>query len=77
MRLLTFATIAIGALASAGASAATLFQENFSGGLGTFTSSGTAWLRWQIGGETDRRSMFIGAGCYFCGGIWSTRSKNW
>jgi hypothetical protein len=37
----------------------------------------TAWLRWQIGGETERRSMFIGAGCYFCGGIWSTRSKNW
>ncbi|WP_161812172.1 poly(ethylene terephthalate) hydrolase family protein [Steroidobacter agaridevorans] len=37
----------------------------------------TAWLRWQIGGETDRRGMFIGAGCYFCGGIWSTRSKNW
>ncbi|WP_129646724.1 hypothetical protein [Peristeroidobacter agariperforans] len=37
----------------------------------------TAWLRWHIGGETERRSMFIGAGCYFCGGIWSTRSKNW
>ena len=37
----------------------------------------TAWLRWQIAGETQRQSMFIGAGCYFCGGIWSTRSKNW
>ena len=36
-----------------------------------------AWLRWQIAGETERRSMFIGSGCYFCGGIWSTRSKNW
>ncbi|WP_129646726.1 hypothetical protein [Peristeroidobacter agariperforans] len=41
MRLLTFATIAIGALVSAGASAATIFQENFAGGLGTFTSSGS------------------------------------
>jgi len=36
-----------------------------------------AWLRWQIGGETERRSMFIGAGCYFCSGMWSTQSKNW
>jgi hypothetical protein len=33
MKRLTFAAIAIGALFSAGASAATIFQENFSSGL--------------------------------------------
>lgn len=37
----------------------------------------TAWLRWHIGGEADRRSMFLGPSCYFCGGMWNTRSKNW
>jgi hypothetical protein len=36
-----------------------------------------AWLRWQIASETERRSMFIGPSCYFCGGMWSTRTKNW
>jgi hypothetical protein len=36
-----------------------------------------AWLRWQIAGETERRAMFIGPSCYFCSGLWSTRTKNW
>lgn len=36
-----------------------------------------AWLRWHIGGEVERRSMFIGAGCDFCSGMWDSRSKNW
>jgi hypothetical protein len=35
------------------------------------------WLRWQIGGETARRSMFIGTGCDFCSGTWDTEYKNW
>jgi hypothetical protein len=35
------------------------------------------WLRWQIGGETARRSMFIGTGCDFCSGMWDSQSKNW
>lgn len=36
-----------------------------------------AWLRWQIADEDERRAMFIGSGCYFCSGLWTTRSKNW
>lgn len=36
-----------------------------------------AWLRWHIAGETERRAMFIGSGCYFCTGMWVTQSKNW
>jgi len=36
-----------------------------------------AWLRWHLGGETERRSMFIGAGCYFCGSDQTTQYKNW
>jgi len=35
------------------------------------------WLRWQIGGEAARRSMFLGSGCDFCSGMWDTQSKNW
>jgi hypothetical protein len=35
------------------------------------------WLRWHIGGETARRSMFIGTGCDFCSGMWDTQYKNW
>jgi len=35
------------------------------------------WLRWHIGGEVARRSMFIGAGCDFCSGMWVSQSKNW
>jgi hypothetical protein len=35
------------------------------------------WLRWHIGGETARRSMFIGTGCDFCSGTWDTEYKNW
>ena len=36
-----------------------------------------AWLRWQLGGETERMSMFLGANCDFCGGKWQGKSKNW
>lgn len=35
------------------------------------------WLRWHLGEETERRSMFLGAGCYFCTGMWVSQSKNW
>lgn len=36
-----------------------------------------AWLRWHLGNETERRSMFVGAGCDFCTGMWDSESKNW
>jgi hypothetical protein len=36
-----------------------------------------AWLRWHLGGETARRSMFVGTGCDFCTGMWDSESKNW
>ena len=36
-----------------------------------------AWLRWHLAGETQRKSMFIGANCDFCGGKWAGQSKNW
>lgn len=36
-----------------------------------------AWLRWHLGGETSRRSMFLEPSCYFCTGMWASQSKNW
>jgi predicted dienelactone hydrolase len=36
-----------------------------------------AWLRWWLGGETERKSMFIGANCDFCMGKYVSMSKNW
>lgn len=37
-----------------------------------------AWLRWHLGGETERKDMFIGEGqFYFNRGIWISHSKNW
>jgi hypothetical protein len=35
------------------------------------------WLRWHLGGETGRSSMFLPTSCDFCGGIWDTKRKNW
>jgi len=37
----------------------------------------TAWLRWQIAGETTRKSMFISTTCYFCTSSWTVQYKNW
>lgn len=34
-----------------------------------------AWLRWQIGGEPERKSMFIGPDCDFCKGKFKSQSK--
>jgi hypothetical protein len=35
-----------------------------------------AWLRWWLNGE-DRKSMFVGAGCDFCKGMWgNAMTKN-
>lgn len=36
-----------------------------------------AWLRWQLAGETERKSMFIGDGVYFDTGMWQSQYKNW
>jgi hypothetical protein len=36
-----------------------------------------AWLRWHLGGENERRSMFIGDDCEFCKGVYTSVSKNW
>ncbi|HMJ13647.1 MAG TPA: hypothetical protein VK524_19655, partial [Polyangiaceae bacterium] len=37
----------------------------------------TAWLRWHVAGEADRRAMFIAPNCTFCTGLWESTSKNW
>lgn len=38
----------------------------------------TAWLRWQLGGESFRREEdFLSRFCTFCTGIWDSESKNW
>ncbi len=36
-----------------------------------------AWLRWHLGGENERKSMFIGPDCDFCTGVYTSQSKNW
>lgn len=36
-----------------------------------------AWLRWHLGGENERKSMFIGTNCDFCTGVYTSQSKNW
>jgi hypothetical protein len=40
-------------------------------------SATVAWLRWHLGGEANRRSMFLDPACYFCAGMWESQSKNW
>jgi hypothetical protein len=37
----------------------------------------TAWLRWHLAGETQRRDSFLSTNCAFCTGKWSSKSKNW
>lgn len=36
-----------------------------------------AWLRWQLAGEAERRTMFIDPSCEFCGPGYETQYKNW
>jgi hypothetical protein len=36
-----------------------------------------AWLRWHLGGEVQRKSMFVGPNCDFCTGKYVSQSKNW
>jgi hypothetical protein len=36
-----------------------------------------AWLRWHLGDESERKSMFIGTACDFCTGVYTSQSKNW
>jgi hypothetical protein len=36
-----------------------------------------AWLRWQIGGEQNRRSQFLGENCDYCTERYATRTRNW
>jgi len=36
-----------------------------------------AWLRWHLGDEVQRKSMFIGANCDFCTGKFVSQSKGW
>jgi hypothetical protein len=37
----------------------------------------TAWLRWHLGGEAERRAMFLDPSCTFCTAPWVSQSKNW
>jgi hypothetical protein len=36
-----------------------------------------AWLRWQLAGEVERRSMFLDPSGEFCMGQYTSVSKNW
>jgi predicted dienelactone hydrolase len=36
-----------------------------------------AWLRWHLGDEVQRKSMFIGPNCDFCTGKFVSQSKGW
>ena len=36
-----------------------------------------AWLRWHLGGETERSEMFLGPSGEFCAGRYTCQSKNW
>jgi hypothetical protein len=58
------------------------YGEMIGGGHGSGPFDGIpatiAWLRWHLGGETERKDMFIGEGeFYFNRGIWISHSKNW
>jgi hypothetical protein len=35
------------------------------------------WLRWHLGGETERRDMFLDPAGQFCTGIFVSKNKNW
>ena len=37
----------------------------------------TAWLRWQLGDEEERRSDFLDPMCTYCTGKYDSQSKNW
>ncbi|MBN1652233.1 MAG: hypothetical protein JXA30_00495 [Deltaproteobacteria bacterium] len=37
----------------------------------------TGWLRWHLGGETERRAMFLEPAGEFCTGIYVSKNKNW
>lgn len=36
-----------------------------------------AWLRWHLGEEQERKTMFLGPACDFCTGVYTTQTKNW
>lgn len=37
----------------------------------------TAWLRWQIGGDTDRRDEFLSTNCEYCQSPYASQSQYW
>jgi hypothetical protein len=37
----------------------------------------TAWLRWHLAGEDERKSDFIAPDCTYCSGIYDSEYKNW
>ncbi|MDX6739243.1 alpha/beta hydrolase [Actinocorallia sp. A-T 12471] len=43
---------------------------------GEFGRVASAWLKWQLKGDTVARSLFVGADCGLCGTAWEVRQKN-
>ncbi|MGK5559038.1 alpha/beta hydrolase [Actinomadura kijaniata] len=43
---------------------------------GEFGRVGSAWLRWQLKGDTAARSLFVGPDCGLCGTDWDVMQKN-
>ncbi|WP_461423494.1 poly(ethylene terephthalate) hydrolase family protein [Ketobacter sp.] len=37
----------------------------------------TAWLRWHLAGEDERKTDFIAPDCTYCSGIYDSEYKNW
>ncbi|MGB3622141.1 MAG: hypothetical protein WBA20_12405 [Ketobacter sp.] len=37
----------------------------------------TAWLRWYLAGEDERKADFIAPNCTYCSGIYDSEYKNW
>ncbi|WP_232835739.1 alpha/beta hydrolase [Actinocorallia populi] len=43
---------------------------------GEFGRVGSAWLTWQLKGDTAAKQLFVGSNCGLCGTDWDVRQKN-
>ncbi|MBB2914211.1 hypothetical protein FHS43_005523 [Streptosporangium becharense] len=43
---------------------------------GEFGRVGSAWLKWQLKGDTAAKAWFVGPGCGLCGTEWDVMQKN-
>ncbi|MEU5878460.1 alpha/beta hydrolase [Spirillospora sp. NPDC047279] len=43
---------------------------------GEFGRVGSAWLKWQLKGDTTAKQLFVGPGCGLCNTQWTVQQKN-